>query len=308
MNADFDPLLVDLVKRVVNGRVALNVAGRTLTTFAIGGVCSAVVIVADEQELTEVLALLHHENQPVVVLGFGSNVLIPDNGIGGWIIRLGGSFKAVRALDSRRFLFGAAASLIRESRRVSQEGYSGLEFAAGIPGSFGGGVFMNAGAHGAELGERIAFVRGIFSDGRCCEIQGHELPWKYRSAGLPPNFFLTEVALDLAVGDVDVIRSECRKNLAHRRATQPLTAPSAGSVFKNPSAAMPAGKVLEEAGLKGRRVGEVFVSELHANWIVNPSKRGSSRDVQTLIELCISEVEKCTGITLEPEVRLWQSM
>lgn len=308
MNTDFDPKLLSSVRQIVNGRVAVDVVGRSLTTFAIGGTCEAVVTVADEQELREVLSLLHRENQSIVMLGFGSNVLIPDAGIGGWILRLGGAFKGVRALGSSTFSFGAAASLIRESRRFSQEGYSGLEFAAGIPGSFGGGVFMNAGAHGSELGERVSAVRGIFSDGRVDEIRGHQLQWKYRCAGLPPNFFVTEVVLELASGDRHLIHEECRKNLAHRKATQPLKVPSAGSVFKNPSVSMPAGKVLEEAGLKGRRIGEVFVSEMHANWIVNPSKRGSSSDVQALIELCISEVKEYAGITLEPEVRLWRSL
>ena len=308
MNADFDPQLVDPVNQIVDGRVSIDVVGRSLTTFAIGGVCEAVVTVADERELQEVLSLLHRENQPIVMLGFGSNVLIPDAGVSGWIVRLGGDFKDVRALGASRFSFGAAASLIRESRQLSQGGYSGLEFAAGIPGSFGGGVFMNAGAHGSELGERVSAVRGFFADGMREEIKGHELPWKYRSAGLPSKFFVTEVILELAEGDPCAINEECRKNLAHRKATQPLTVPSAGSVFKNPSVATPAGKVLEQAGLKGRRIGEVFVSEMHANWIVNPSKRGSSKDVQALIELCISEVKKHAGITLEPEVRLWKSV
>lgn len=308
MNAEFDIQLVSPVKRIVGGRIAVNVLGRALTTFAIGGACRAVVTVVDQHELQKVLEVLHSANQPVVILGFGSNVLIPDDGINSWIIRLGGEFKNVRAMSSSRFVFGAAASLIRESRRLSQEGYSGLEFAAGIPGSFGGGVFMNAGAHGAELGERVALVRGMFRDGRLCEFKGHEVSWVYRTAGLPPNFFVTEVVLELTSGDPQSIHAECRKNLAHRKATQPLTVPSAGSVFKNPSVALSAGKALEDAGLKGRRIGEVFVSELHANWIVNPSKNGSSRDVQALIELCIVEVKKHVGIALEPEVRLWESV
>ena len=304
----FDPELLAPVERLVPNRVAMDVVGRSLTTFAIGGSCRAVVTVETKQELQDVLRLLHLEQQSVVTLGFGSNVLIPDSGVNGWIVRLGGEFRISRRSLSGRFSCGAGASLMREARRASNDGLSGLEFAAGIPGSFGGAICMNAGAHGSELGELVAQVRGICLEGKTFELRGSELAWRYRSSGLPANFIVTEVDLNLVPGDRDAIHARCLSNLAHRKATQPLSMPSAGSVFKNPSPTLSAGKVIEEAGLKGYSIGQVSISDLHANWIVNPSKKGRAADVQELIEHCKKKVSEVSGIELEPEIRLWNSV
>jgi UDP-N-acetylmuramate dehydrogenase len=302
----FNSTLLPSVKKIVGDRVANNVQGKTLTTFSIGGPCRAVVTVDNEQELQALLQFLHGEQQSVVTLGFGSNVLIPDGGVHGWVIRLGGNFRRSRKVCSDTFCFGAGASLMRESRTMSKEGFSGLEFAAGIPGSFGGGVYMNAGAHGSEISERVSFVRGFFKDGKYCELRGDDLTWNYRCSGLPSSFIVTEVVMSLMHGDRDRINANCLNNLAHRKATQPLSMPSAGSVFKNPSPTLSAGRVLEEVGMKGVAIGDVSISDLHANWIVNPSKRGTARHVQELITYCRNQAEQLAGVILEPEIRLWE--
>ncbi len=302
----FNSALLPSVEKIVRGRVVRDVQGKTLTTFSIGGPCRAVVTVDNDTELQALLQLLHAEQQSIVTLGFGSNVLIPDSGVHGWVIRLGGKFRTSRSICQETFCFGAGASLMRESRRMSKEGFSGLEFAAGIPGSFGGGVYMNAGAHGAEIGERVDLIRGFSKEGKYCELQGDDLAWNYRHSGLPSSLIVTEVVMSLVRGDRDRINANCLNNLAHRKATQPLSMPSAGSVFKNPSPTLSAGRVLEEVGMKGVAIGDVRISELHANWIVNPSKQGTARHVQELITYCKDQAQQLAGVTLEPEIRLWE--
>jgi UDP-N-acetylmuramate dehydrogenase len=252
-----------------------------------------------------VLKLLTIEKQQVRVLGFGSNVLVGDQGIRGWIVRLGQSLRSVERLEGDRFVIGGGASLMAVSRKISGDGFSGLEFAAGIPASFGGAVFMNAGAHGSEIADRIERVSVVMTDGSFVVFERNELPWRYRHSGLPGSAVVISVELGLPSGDKERIVRACGDNLAHRKNTQPLSLPSAGSVFKNPSPELPAGKLLEAAGLKGVSVGGAMVSSLHANWIVNPDKRASASDILALISLCQERVREQSGIELEPEVRLW---
>jgi len=191
------------------------------------------------------------------------------------------------------------------ARKLSDDGFSGLEFAAGIPASIGGATFMNAGAHGSEICERIFQVRGVLPDGSQRTWRREELPWRYRWSGLPAGVTVTSIELELVEGDKATIARACSAHLSERRARQPLSMPSAGSVFKNPSPTEPAGRVLEGAGLKGHRIGGAVVSELHANWIVNPEKQATAADVAQLIDYCRSRVREHSGIELEPEVKLW---
>jgi len=191
------------------------------------------------------------------------------------------------------------------ARKLSGEGLAGLEFAAGIPASVGGAVWMNAGAHGAEIGERVVRVRGVLADGQVYEWSRNELPWSYRSSGLPTGSIVTAVEVRLTAGERDRIAKLCADNLAHRRATQPLSLPSAGSVFKNPAPTTPAGLLLERAGVKGLWSGGAQVSELHANWIVNPEKKARAADVRNLIAECMKRAEENSGVRLQPEVRMW---
>ncbi len=301
----FNTDLLPRVSEIVSGRVRESVSASALTTIAVGGPLRALVTVETIEELAAVRALLSSENQTSNVLGFGSNLLVSDRGVNGWIIKLGSSFKVVESIGPELLRLSGSASLMTVARKVSDDGLSGLEFAAGIPASIGGAVFMNAGAHGNEMCERIVSVRGVLSDGQIVEWSRSELPWRYRFSGLPSGATVTSVVLKLVPGDRQDISKSCADNLAHRRRTQPLSLPSAGSVFKNPSPQVPAGRLLEAAGLKGSSVGGARVSDLHANWIVNPAKNASAKDVRELMSQCISKVEATSGITLQPEVRQW---
>ena len=301
----FNPELISAVSSIVGARLRQDVPASTLTTFAIGGPLRGVVTVESVDELRSLLELLRSERQRVRVLGFGSNLLVADEGVDGWIVRLGAQFRLVKRRGDGEFTLGGAASLMAVSRKISEEGFSGLEFAAGIPASLGGAAFMNAGAHGAEIGARVVSIEGVLSDGTVHCWEGSDLPWRYRFSGLPEGVVVTNVKLKLTAGDRAAIAKACADNLAHRRATQPLSLPSAGSVFKNPAPDRPAGLVLEKVGAKGLSVGGATVSELHANWIVNREKIASAGDVRRLIELCSSRVHEQTGIVLHPEIKIW---
>lgn len=301
----FDQELLPEVQALVSGRVRQSVSAASLTTLAVGGPLRAVVTVESENELQAVRSLLAREGQSVEVLGFGSNVLVSDAGLNSWVITLGANFRNIVSGEAGRYTLSGAVSLMSVARKLSSEGLSGLEFAAGIPASVGGAVWMNAGAHGAEIGERIVTVRGVLADGRVHEWSRDELPWTYRSSGLPSGVVVTAVQLALVAGDRDRIAKSCADNLAHRRATQPLSQPSAGSVFKNPAPETPAGLVLERAGVKGIWSGGAQVSELHANWIVNPEKKARAADVHALIAECVKRAEANSGLRLHPEVRMW---
>jgi len=304
-SSGFLSALISEVSGVVRAPVREMVMGSALTTFAIGGPVRALVSVDTPEELANVLRLLSSSGQPWRVLGNGSNVLFADAGFDGWLIKLGAGFKRVSPLGSGRFEVFAATPLMSYSRKVSDEGFSGLEFAAGIPASVGGAVYMNAGAHGAEISSLIVEVRGLTGEGGEIRWLRHELPWSYRHSGLPNGCVITSVVLDLPPGEPKRISEQCAHNLAERRARQPLALPSAGSVFKNPSSGLPAGKMLEEIGMKGFAVGGAEVSRLHANWIVNPDRGATAADVVSVIDECQRRALQERGVALEPEVRLW---
>jgi UDP-N-acetylmuramate dehydrogenase len=304
-NTPFDERLIPVVQELVVAPIRENVPGSSLTTFAIGGAVRAVVIVESAEELSKVLALLSGEGQAYRVIGNGSNVLFGDEPLALWIITLGGGFRRVETLSRGELEVFGAVPLMSFARKVSDDGLSGLEFAAGIPASIGGAVFMNAGAHGSEICSRIVEVRGVLADGTGVVWRRDDLPWRYRHSGLPLGSVVTSVRLSLAEGDKATISERCAHNLAERRARQPLSLPSAGSVFKNPSPDLPAGMLLERIGMKGFVVGGAMISELHANWIVNPKREAAANDVVALIEACKAKALAEAGIVLEPEVRLW---
>lgn len=301
----FSEELIPAVARLVATPLREHVPGSSLTTFSIGGAVRALVTVESVQELSAVLALLHRERQDVRVIGNGSNILIDDRGLDCWLVTLGAGFRTVESKRRGELVVGGAVSLMSLARNVSHDGLSGFEFAAGIPASLGGAVFMNAGAHHAEIGARVLRVHGVGADGEVRSWAGAELPWVYRSSGLPIGSIITSIELGLVEGDRAVIAEACAHNLAERRMRQPLSLPSAGSFFKNPSVEQPAGMLLEQLKMKGVSVGGAAVSELHANWIVNANRKASSKDVVELMNLCIHRARDGAGIELHPEVRLW---
>lgn len=280
--------------------------GKQLTTLAIGGPLGNFIEPQNKDELQKALTFLSREGQCCRVFGSGSNALIPDSGLPDWTIRLGKGFRLLGDLSDGRFEIGGSVSLMWLSRELSDRGYAGLEFAGGIPASLGGAVKMNAGAHGGELGTVLESIVCLEEDGTERTFSKQELGFGYRRSRLPAGAVVISAVIQLIPGDAVEISARRREYLEMRKRTQPLQLPSAGSIFKNPVGAPAAGALIEQSGLRGRRIGGAQISELHGNWIVNPQRRASDKDVLDLIALCQAEVSQRFGVQLEPEILIWR--
>ncbi len=283
------------------------------TTFAIGGPATALVRVEKRAELAPLLFFLAGEEIPWRVIGRGSNLLVSDEGFPGAVLLLGSGFQQIAPApvkeddSSRLLLVGAGAGLAHLAHTATREGLSGVEFAAGIPGTVGGAVVMNAGAWGADIGSLTAAVWLVSADGgeRLSAAAG-ELQFAYRSwPGFLPwrgRAVVVAVQLCLHPDEPERIAGRCRKYREKRQAGQPSGLGSAGSFFKNPSGDS-AGRLIEACGLKGVRVGGAMVSERHGNFLVNTGG-ATARDVLQLMELVRKRVKEASGVELEPEVHL----
>jgi UDP-N-acetylmuramate dehydrogenase len=271
------------------------------TSLRIGGPADALVAPADRGELARAVRLCAELGLPVTLLGNGFNTLVRDGGVGGVVLRLH-RLRGLRRTPEGDLLAEAGVTHATLTRHCVQHGLAGLEFAAGIPGTVGGWVAMNAGVPEREVKDALRGVELMDAAGarRCVPREG--LPFRYRSAGLPPGAIVVAAAFAVREAGREAVREEVDRHLARRARTQPLDIPSCGSVFKNPPGEF-AGRLVEQAGLKGARVGGAEISPVHANFIVN---RGgaSGADVLALIELARTRVRERTGLELEPEVRI----
>lgn len=278
-----------------------------LTSFRIGGPADLLLEVADEDELALAVSAAHRCQSPVFVLGAGTNLLISDRGIRGLVVRLGPGFGELAFADTR-VRAGAAVAFGALVAAVVARGLAGLEFGEGIPGSVGGALIMNAGAFGGELARTVAAVEGVDGEGQRRRLRPDEIAFGYRKSALPQAFIVARVDFQLQPGDIGTLGARVAELKARRARHQPQGLPNAGSVFKNPPGGF-AGRLLEQCGLKGERIGGAAFSDRHANFIVN---LGGARaaEVRALIDLARQRVEDQTGIRLEPEVRMvgeWQS-
>ena len=275
-----------------------------LTTFGIGGPAGLFVEPATEAELRAVLGALADTaptEVPLLVLGRGSNVLVGDGGFPGVVLRLGKGFADLRR-HGLAVVAGAAVAMPRLAAWTARHALAGLEFAAAIPASVGGSVAMNAGAHGAEVADRLVDVRlEVPGDAAARWVPATELGLSYRSSLLPDRAVVVAARFRLGPDDPEAISRRLAEHRAWRHRTQPLRARSCGSVFTNPDGAS-AGRLIEAAGLKGRRVGGAMVSTKHGNFIVvEPGTR--ARDVLALIGVVQEAVRAAGGPLLSPEVR-----
>ncbi|RMG42421.1 MAG: UDP-N-acetylmuramate dehydrogenase [Candidatus Dadabacteria bacterium] len=276
------------------------------TTYAIGGMIPVLLEPESRQALVRTVAVLKKWKYPWQILGAGSNLLVSEGALNFAVIRLGREFRYVRSLNSNTIEVGAAASLMSLSRRVSSNGLSGLEFAGGIPGSVGGAVRMNAGAHGGQMSDVLEQVDILTSDLNFESLSARELEFGYRKVSIAQDAIILGGTLRLIESDPQTCLKKRTECLAYRKATQPLTLPSAGSVFRNPQDGPTAGELIEACGLKGLSRGGAQISEKHANWIVNPERKASYEDVVFLINKCRSEVLSRYGIELLTEIVKWQ--
>ncbi len=272
------------------------------TSFRIGGPADLLVEVNTSAELDRLVRYCAGEGIPWLLLGRGTNVLIKDQGICGVVLRLGPDFGRI-SVEGVELRAGAAAPLALVAETAARHSLSGLEFASGIPGSLGGGVYMNAGAYGNEMKDVVVAAEVYQPGAGFTRLTGEELELAYRSSVLQrTDGILLEALLRLIPGEEEAIRAKMKELNTRRREKQPLEYPSAGSVFKRPTGAY-AGRLIEEAGLKGKTVGKAQVSTKHAGFIINLGG-ATAREVLTLIEEVRDAVYQRSGYWLEPELRI----
>jgi UDP-N-acetylmuramate dehydrogenase len=277
------------------------------TSFRIGGPADLLFSPPSEEALAAGLAAARRFGVAVTILGGGTNVLVSDGGIRGLVVRLGKAFDFRRWTtlgDGEEALVdaGAATRLSRLVAEAVRRGYGGIEFAAGIPGSVGGGALMNAGAFGGELGSAIERISACTLAGERIEWVRSDLEFSYRKLALTRDVVITSVRFRLSRSSLPELRSTVQSIQAKRRTKQPLGFPNAGSIFKNPAGEF-AGRLIEQAGLKGTTIGKAQVSPDHANFIVNLGG-ARAQDVRDLMSFIQGAVWRRSGVWLEPEVRL----
>ncbi len=275
------------------------------TSLRVGGAADIFVRAESVADVCGTLALAGAAGLPVFVLGGGTNVLVSDRGVRGIVVTLGRAFDYARPTtegDATVLAVGAAARVGRVVRRAVAAGLGGIEQAEGIPGTMGGSLLMNAGAYGVELGTVVVGVSGVSAAGEPGMLARDVVRFSYRQATLPAGFVVTEVRLRLVSEASATLRARMVEARGHRERSQPRGYPSAGSTFKNPPGDY-AARLIEAAGLKGRRLGGMQISERHANFFVNRGD-GRAAEVKDLMELAQRVVWERFSVRLEPEVRL----
>ncbi len=292
--------VIERLKKLDLGKVEENVSLKKCTTYRVGGIASCIVYPKTKSDLVKCIRFLQGENVPFKILGNGSNLLFSEKPYEGVLIKLS-EFDQIKFLGRNKIRVGAGASLIKLSLLAAKKGLTGLEFAAGIPGSVGGSVYMNAGAYKSDMGYIVERVKVLTPDLKIINLENKEMNFHYRSSFLQSHkdYVCLEVLIKLRKGKKDAIEEVIRDRRERRIASQPLEFPSAGSVFRNPEGNF-AGKLIEDSGLKGMVHGGAMVSDKHANFIVNHNG-ATADDVKYLIDLCHDKVLENYGIDLKIE-------
>ena len=274
------------------------------TSFRIGGPAEVMAFPKNESELAQLLAAAAEMDVPAAVLGAGTNILAPDNGISGLIICLKDCLEGMECLDSTRIRVAAGVTMTRAAVFAANHGLSGMEFAHGIPGTVGGGVYMNAGAYGGEICQICESVDVMDQQGNIKTYSGAEMGFAYRHSILEETGgIVLSAVFALTPADPEQIKGTMKELMAKRSASQPLDLPSAGSAFKRPVGAY-AAALIDQAGLRGFTVGHAAISTKHAGFAVNLGG-ATAEDVKNLLKQVSEIVFEKSGFRLEPEVRIW---
>lgn len=270
------------------------------TTFRVGGEAECLVTIQAEEELARLIPYLNQIEQEYFILGNGSNLLVGDKGYRGIVLKFGGMMEKVQ-VDGTRVSAKAGALLSKVAMTAKENGLSGLEFAAGIPGSIGGGVVMNAGAYGGEMKQIVEEVRVMDRDGQIITLDNDTMEFGYRTSIIKNRpFIVLEVVLRLTKDDREQIGARMEELMRQRKSKQPLEYPSAGSTFKRPEGYY-AGKLIMEAGMRGHQIGGARVSDKHCGFVINTGK-ATAADIREVIEEVQERVKERFHVTLEPEI------
>ena len=271
------------------------------TTFRIGGEADVFIKISEEEQLKILIPKLRQRQISYYVVGKGSNLLVGDKGFRGVILQLDDTFGEVK-VNNDVITARAGASMAKIAKVALQNRLTGFEFAAGIPGTVGGGVIMNAGAYGGEMKDVVTKVRFLKPDGDIGEYTGEEMCFEYRNSVLKhkPEYIVLEVEITLQPGKEENILATMQELAKRRKDKQPLEYPSAGSTFKRPEGYF-AGKLIQDSGLSGYNIGDAAVSEKHNGFVINTGNATAS-DVKALIESIQQKVYEQFGVHLEKEV------
>lgn len=271
------------------------------TTFRVGGPADLFVMPSSEEEVKAAAAICDEEKVPYYIVGNGSNLLVSDKGYRGVIIQLYKEMSRIRVEDHVIYA-QAGASLAKIANAALESSLTGFEFAAGIPGTIGGACVMNAGAYGGEMKDVLLEVRVMTRDGEIMVLPKEKLELGYRTSVIAKEgYIVLEAAIELKPGEQDAIRAYMDELREKRTSKQPLEYPSAGSTFKRPEGYF-AGKLIQDAGLRGFRVGGAQVSEKHCGFVIN-AQDATAADIFSLMEQVSGKVREQFGVVLEPEVK-----
>jgi len=281
------------------GRLQPGQSLADITWFRAGGPAEVLATPADEEDLALLLANTPAD-VPVTVIGLGSNLLVRDGGVPGVVIRLGRGFANVSIEAGHRIRAGTALPDVKVARAAAEAGIAGLAFYRGIPGSIGGALRMNAGAHGRETRDALVEARAVDRSGRIHVLSLADMNLSYRHCGVPADWIFTEALFQGTPGDPAEIARQMDEVAAYREANQPIKERTGGSTFKNPPGTS-AWRLVDQAGCRGFRVGGAKVSEMHCNFLIN-DRGATGEDIETLGETVRARVKATSGITLQWEI------
>lgn len=299
----FPDLVPDLSARMpeLRGRLTANASMAELTWLRVGGPAQVLFNPADEDDLAYFLANLPEEI-PFTTVGVGSNLLVRDGGVEGVVIRLGGRLLGdIAVLGDGQIQAGTAALDARVAKTAAEAGIGGLAFYAGIPGSIGGALRMNAGAHGGETKDVLVYANGVTRDGDFVTLTNAEMGFTYRHCAAPDDIIFTSALFKGSASTPEAERAAIEHVQKTREATQPIKSRTGGSTFKNPPGTS-SWKVIDAAGLRGFRVGGAHMSQMHANFLIN-DENATAYDVEMLGETVRKRVFEHSGVRLEWEIK-----
>lgn len=293
--------MYDYIKTVIpEERILFHQPMKEYTTFRVGGEAECLIMIQQEEELAKLIPYLNRIEQDYFILGNGSNLLVGDKGYRGIVLKFDGEMEQI-TVNGTHVTAKAGALLSKVAVTARDNGLTGLEFAAGIPGSIGGGIVMNAGAYDGEMKQVVESVRVMDCDGQINVLDNDTMEFGYRTSIIKNRpFIVLEVVLRLAEGDREQIGSRMEELMQLRRSKQPLEYPSAGSTFKRPEGYY-AGKLIMDAGLRGYRIGGAQVADKHCGFIINTGK-ATAADIREVIEEVQQRVRERFHVSLEPEV------
>lgn len=281
-------------------RILFHQPMKEYTTFRVGGEAESIILIQQEEELARLISYLTQIEQDYFILGNGSNLLVGDKGYRGVVMKFDGPMEQI-TVEGTRIIAKAGALLSKVAVTAKENSLTGLEFAAGIPGSIGGGVVMNAGAYDGEMKQIVETVRVMDNEGQITTLDNDTMEFGYRTSIIKNRpYIVLEVVLRLAEGNQEQISIKMEELNNLRKSKQPLEYPSAGSTFKRPHGYY-AGKLIMDAGMRGYRIGGAQVADKHCGFIINTGK-ATAADIREVIEEVQERVKERFHVSLEPEV------